>query len=189
MSINAVAALSLRKPDVKNSMISSNVSESGASRFGKRSNMKEILVRNFFRKYPLQGNITDTQQLQIERHVASEMDTFVTSNQQINSKNLHQFELKLAQDVQLSKRQVDALSPAAQGKRNMGGSGSNNRNSSQRQDFLRRNPNDAVNGQFQLPSINSHAALVSKNKSIENIPRNSLRGLHDSSNRRSHAQA
>ena len=63
MSINAVAALSLRKPDVKNSMISSNVSESGASRFGKRSNMKEILVRNFFRKYPLQGNITDTQQL------------------------------------------------------------------------------------------------------------------------------
>ena len=91
MSINAIAALSLRKPDRHNTnpATSSNVSEAG-SRFGnKRSNMKEILVRNFFRKYPLSRDISDTQQLQIERFVASEMDQFVSTNQQINSKNLH----------------------------------------------------------------------------------------------------
>jgi len=48
-----------------------------------------------------------------------------------------------------------------------GQSASNVRMSSQRQDFLRKNQSNAVDGQFQLPSINSHAALILKNKSIE----------------------
>ena len=105
MSINAIAALSLRKPDHNrnNANLSSNASEAG-SRFGnKRSNMKEILVRNFFRKYPLDRAINDTQQLKIERFVASEMDNFVSTAKAIDSKNLHQFEMKLAQDVKLNK--------------------------------------------------------------------------------------
>ena len=33
-----------------------------------------MLVRNFFRKYPISGEVTDVQQLQIERQVASELE-------------------------------------------------------------------------------------------------------------------
>ena len=64
-------------------------------------------MRNFFRKYPISGEVSDIQQLQIERKVASEMDRFVNANQQINSKNLHEFESKLASDVQLARRAGD----------------------------------------------------------------------------------
>ena len=64
-------------------------------------------MRNFFRKYPISGEVSDIQQLQIERKVASEMDRFVNANHQINSKNLHEFESKLASDVQLARRAGD----------------------------------------------------------------------------------
>ena len=79
--MNAIQALSLRKPDAaRNGPMASSVSEAGShSRFGKKSNIKEILVRNFFRKYPLTGDISDMEQLQIERQVASEMDQFVST--------------------------------------------------------------------------------------------------------------
>ena len=62
--MNAIQALSLRKPDVRNSnsIVSSTASDAG-SRFSKKSNIKEILVRNFFRKYPISGQITDVEQL------------------------------------------------------------------------------------------------------------------------------
>ena len=40
-----------------------------------------MLVRNFFRKYPFTGEISDVQQLKIERQVASELENFVDSNQ------------------------------------------------------------------------------------------------------------
>ena len=77
--MNAIQALSLRKPEVRNiGGLSTTHSEVG-SRFSKKSNIKEILVRNFFRKYPLDGNITDEGQLKIERKVAMEMDNFVNS--------------------------------------------------------------------------------------------------------------
>ena len=79
--MNSVQALSLRKPEVRNiGGLSTTQSEAG-SRFGKKSNIKEILVRNFFRKYPLDGSITDEEQLKIERHVATTMDNFVNSTQ------------------------------------------------------------------------------------------------------------
>ena len=75
--MNAIQALSLRKPDARNqNNLLSNASE-GGSRFSKRSNIKEILVRNFFRKFPISGNVSDMEQLQIERTVAAEMETFV----------------------------------------------------------------------------------------------------------------
>ena len=103
--MNAIQALSLRKPDVRNSssIVSASASDAG-SRFSKRSNIKEILVRNFFRKYPISGSISDVEQLQIERKVAGEIDKFVVTCPQINSKNLHEFESKLAGEVNLSKR-------------------------------------------------------------------------------------
>ena len=65
--MNAIQALSLRKPDARNlNGIPSNASDAG-SRFSKKSNIKEILVRNFFRKYPITGEVSDIQQLKIER--------------------------------------------------------------------------------------------------------------------------
>ena len=66
-----------------------------------------MLVRNFFRKYPISGEISDMQQLQIERQVASELENFVNANSQINTKNLNEFEMKLARDCNLSRRPVD----------------------------------------------------------------------------------
>ena len=63
-----------------------------------------MLVRNFFRKYPISGEVSDMQQLQIERQVASEIETFVAKNSQINSKNLQEFESRLAQEVKLARR-------------------------------------------------------------------------------------
>ena len=56
--MNAIQALSLRKPEARNAPLSSTLSEAG-SRFNKKSNIKEILVRNFFRKYPIRGDFTD----------------------------------------------------------------------------------------------------------------------------------
>ena len=73
--MNAIQALNLRKPNNRQpgGSMPSNQSDAG-SRFSKKSNIKEMLVRNFFRKYPISGDITDIQQLQIERQVASELE-------------------------------------------------------------------------------------------------------------------
>ena len=61
--MNAIQALSLRKPEARNfDKISNTLSEAG-SRFSKKSNIKDILVRNFFRKYPLESSVSDMQQL------------------------------------------------------------------------------------------------------------------------------
>ena len=55
--MNAVQALSLRKPN-------RNAANSGDSRFqNKKSNIKEILMRNFFRKYPIGDTVSDAQQI------------------------------------------------------------------------------------------------------------------------------
>lgn len=79
--MNAIQALNLRKRDgTRNMMHSTHQSSDASSHFGKKSNIKEILVRNFFRKYPITGEVSDVQQLQIERTVVKEMDTFVTQN-------------------------------------------------------------------------------------------------------------
>lgn len=57
--MNAIQALSLRKPDNRNAgSLPTNTSETG-SRFSKKSNIKEMLVRNFFRKYPISGDVSD----------------------------------------------------------------------------------------------------------------------------------
>ena len=61
--MNAIQALSLRKNDAFRN-VSHGVHQSDPSaRISKKSNIKEILVRNFFRKYPISGEISDMQQL------------------------------------------------------------------------------------------------------------------------------
>jgi hypothetical protein len=86
------------------SSVGCNVSETG-SRFGRKSNIKEILVRNFFRKFPISGEVSDIEQLKIERQVAQQMDQFISTNAQINSKNLQEFENSLADQVNLKRRE------------------------------------------------------------------------------------
>ena len=63
--MNAIQALSLRKPEARNNALTqaSNASDAGSRFMTKKSNIKEILVRNFFRKYPISGDVTDLQQL------------------------------------------------------------------------------------------------------------------------------
>ena len=53
-------------------------------------------MRNFFRKYPVDGQLKDIQQLQVEREVGLEMEKFIAQTRDINSKNLNEFETQLA---------------------------------------------------------------------------------------------
>lgn len=126
------------------------------SRFSKKSNIKEILVRNFFRKYPISGDISDMQQLQMERQVANEMDTFIQQQPQINSKNLHEFESQLAQVIGLKRRSGEGGGPLGGGHaRNMHantnaprgmGSPSNQINALTQKQALMRNKTTHVGG-------------------------------------------
>ena len=100
--MNVAQALSLRKPDRKARNLTggphgSYDANSQISRFSnKKSNIKDILVRNFFRKYPIGPEMKDIQQLQVERDVGTEMEKFIASTRDINSKNLNEFETQLA---------------------------------------------------------------------------------------------
>ena len=61
--MNAIQALNLRKSEPARNHVSSSFHSETASRFGKKSNMKDILIRNFFRKYPISNDISDVEQL------------------------------------------------------------------------------------------------------------------------------
>ena len=80
------------------------MSEVSSSRFGKKSNIKEMLIRNFFRQYPIALDTPDLDQLEIERNVGMQMEEFVLKNGSINSKALREFETRLAKDVGLNKK-------------------------------------------------------------------------------------
>ena len=69
--MNAIQALNLRKPDTRNSSAQNYpISAETSSRFGgKKSNIKEMLIRNFFRQYPIALDTPDLDQLAIERNV------------------------------------------------------------------------------------------------------------------------
>lgn len=71
----------------------------------KKSNIKDILVRNFFRKYPLTATTDDLQQLQIERDVAQEFDRFVATTKEISTRNLTDFEHQLARQHNLTRKE------------------------------------------------------------------------------------
>ena len=185
--MNAIQALSLRKPDARNGSLSMTQSEAN-SRFSKKSNIREILVRNFFRKYPITNDVTDMEQLQIERQVATKMEGFVQTTPQINSKNLAEFESKLASEVNLRKGEVRGTRTGGTAQRATllsptGKLPMTNPKSSGR--AVRSNKNNNQQQQFQLPSINSHAALgMGNNKSVDN-PRSGLNAIQNAINRRS----
>ena len=91
--MNVAQALSLRKPDRR--FVSMGRQESSTqqnSRFNKKNNIRDILVRNFFRKYPIGLEVDDLEQIRIEKEVANSFEGFVLSQKEINSKNLNAFE-------------------------------------------------------------------------------------------------
>ena len=118
--------------------------------------------------------------------MAQEIDKFVGSCPAINSKNLHEFESGLAQEVKLSKRLLASRTKAAPGELGRNGpsavnlssniaspgGGTGIRQGSQRPLLARNKTTQMANGQFQLPNIHSHAALG--NRSVDH-QRNSLR--------------
>ena len=148
----------MRKNDAMRNLSQVGHQSDTTSRFSKKSNIKEILVRNFFRKYPISGEISDLQQLQMERQVANEMDGFIQAQPQINSKNLHEFETQLAQQIGLKRRSGEGGGPLAGGnhQRNVGnsntqgarmmGSPMNQINALQQKQALMRNKTTHVGG-------------------------------------------
>ena len=75
------------------------------TRFNKKNNIKEILVRNFFRKYPIGIEVSDMEQIRIEKDATYMFDEFVITTKDINSKNLAVFESKVAEKLKL--RRID----------------------------------------------------------------------------------
>ena len=60
--MNAMHTLGLRKADPKRNSTAAPVQSSETSRFGRqKSKIQEILVRNFFRKYPIVADVTEKQ--------------------------------------------------------------------------------------------------------------------------------
>jgi hypothetical protein len=105
--MNAVQMLSLRKPDRRFDSVSrTDQSTSNNSKFSKKNNIKEILVRNFFRKFPIGVEISDMDQIRIEKEAANEFETFVKCTKDINSKNLQAFEATVAQKLKLKRIQT-----------------------------------------------------------------------------------
>lgn len=99
--MHAAQALNLRKSN----RTTDTHSVDAVSRTGpKKNNIKEILVRNFFRKYPIAKDLNDKQQLQIEREVANQFEAFVVQTRDISTRNLTEFETRVAASVRLDRR-------------------------------------------------------------------------------------
>ena len=84
MSVQQV--LSLRKPDRAHNRATASQE---VNRMSKKNNIKDILVRNFFRKYPIGADVSDMDQIRIEKEAAYEFEKFVNATKEINSKNLN----------------------------------------------------------------------------------------------------
>lgn len=96
--------LGLRKPDKRfDSMHRSESYSQQVSRLFKKNNIKDILVRNFFRKFPIGIEVSDMDQIRIEKEAAFEFEEFVAANKEINSKNLTAFESKVAEKLRLKR--------------------------------------------------------------------------------------
>lgn len=101
--------LGLRKPDRR--FESCNRAESHSmqvSRLFKKHNIKDILVRNFFRKYPIGIEVSDIEQIKMEKEAAREFEGFIANSKEINSKNLNSHEHHLATKLGLVKRHTTA---------------------------------------------------------------------------------
>lgn len=96
--------LSLRKPDKRFDSVSrADHASQHNSRFSKKNNIKEILVRNFFRKYPIGIEVSDMDQIRIEKETAHEFENFVNATKDINSKNLQVFEAQVSEKLRLKR--------------------------------------------------------------------------------------
>ena len=60
-------------------------------------------MRNFFRKFPIGIEVSDMDQIRIEKEAAFEFEEFVIANKEINSKNLTAFEAKVAEKLRLKR--------------------------------------------------------------------------------------
>lgn len=69
------------------------------TRFNKKNNIKDILVRNFFRKFPIGIEVSDMEQIRIEKEAACLFEEFVLKTAEINSKNLATFENQIASNL------------------------------------------------------------------------------------------
>lgn len=78
--MNAQQMLSLRKPDKRFDSIARNEPTSQHNNRLNKNNIKEILVRNFFRKFPIGIEVSDIDQIRIEKEVAFEFEEFVATN-------------------------------------------------------------------------------------------------------------
>ena len=103
--MNAQQMLSLRKPDKRFDSLGrlEPNSQQQNTRFSKKNNIKDILVRNFFRKFPIGIEVSDMDQIRIEKEAAFEFEEFVIANKEINSKNLTAFEAKVADKLKLKR--------------------------------------------------------------------------------------
>jgi hypothetical protein len=103
--MNTMQILSLRKPDRRFDSLGRQEpnSQQQNTRFSKKHNIKDILVRNFFRKFPIGIEVSDMDQIRIEKEAAFEFEEFVIANKEINSKNLTAFETKIAEKLRLKR--------------------------------------------------------------------------------------
>ncbi len=103
--MNTMQILSLRKPDRRFDSLGRQEpnSQQQNTRFSKKNNIKDILVRNFFRKFPIGIEVSDMDQIRIEKEAAFEFEEFVIANKEINSKNLTAFETKIAEKLRLKR--------------------------------------------------------------------------------------
>lgn len=60
-------------------------------------------MRNFFRKFPIGIEVSDMDQIRIEKEAAFEFEEFVAATKEINSKNLTAFEAKVAEKLKLKR--------------------------------------------------------------------------------------
>ena len=71
--MNAAYSLNLRRPDRRQEL---NQRHENA-KIAKRSHLKEILTRNFFRRYPVPTTTGQIDKLRIESLVTDEIDKFL----------------------------------------------------------------------------------------------------------------
>lgn len=100
--MNVVHQLNLRKPDKRfDSLGRVGSSDQYNTRLNKKNKIKDILLRNFFRKYPIGIEVSDMEQIRIEKEAAIQFEEFVVKTGEINSKNLDTFEKQVAYSLKL----------------------------------------------------------------------------------------
>lgn len=136
-------------------------------------------MRNFFRKFPIGIEVSDMDQIRIEKEAAFEFEAFVAATKEINSKNLTAFEAKTADKLKLKRvhttqsvaeRQKEAYISPSNPKKYGPLLGSNVRDQvvgmasqGRLEKKINRRPIKSP-GSFQLPQINNSVRHAPKDK-------------------------